>query len=227
MGPDGVGEGAPVRRALLAAAMLALAACGLEILPYLEPPGDSTKASPGTAVFYVLNQATPLAEFRGFELYYKFYSIDQSAEQTSQQSLPDLDALQEAGFQRMYSPGHLSEQSLPLIPVDPLDRNTPFTTELDFTVVVTMEPSADYQGANPPAVNPIPIRRAATDGSDNTKTFAQSALDEADVDLVDVTWPGPGENLNLVVYALSYGLKDYSTPLYSTPRYLGYMDYNF
>jgi hypothetical protein len=219
-----------VRRATCAASVLALllAACGLEILPYLDPPGDSIKASPGTAVFYVINQATLIAEFRGFELYYKFYSLDQDTERMSQQSLPDLAALQAAGFHRMCSPGHLSEQDLPLIPVDLPDRNTTFTTEIDFSIVETAEPSADYQGLNPPTVNPILLRRVATDGSENTKTFEQSALDAADTDLVGVTWPStPGDSLNLVVYALSYGLKDISTPLYSTPRYLGYMAYNF
>ncbi len=131
VGPDGVGEGARVRRAMLAAGMLALASCGLEIVPDLDPPGIPTPASPLDPVFRVVYVVTAVPEFHGYEVYYKFYSSDQAQED----GLASIGELNAAGFHRMCSPGTLAEQGLPfepLIPVDIADRGAGFITELNF-----------------------------------------------------------------------------------------------
>jgi hypothetical protein len=211
-----------MRRVLLAAVALSLAGCGLDFWPYLEPPGDPSEASPGTPLFYVLYQVTTVQEFRGFEVYYKFYSSDQSR----QTSLTTLEQLTAAGFHRMCSPGTLSMQGLPFVPLIPVDwasEPLDFQIVLDFTL--SDPPYMDYQGVVPPAYDEI--RRTATDTQSNTKTFELSELDESDVDLTDVNWDqvDSDKQLFLVIYALSYGLKDISIPLYSTARYLGYMEY--
>jgi hypothetical protein len=113
-----------------------------------------------------------------------------------------------------------------LIKVDPLDRNTAFEIELDFYDVESSAPFAEYLGANPPDGDPIiEVRRSATE-LNQTKSFQQDQLELGDDDLAAVTYPQGGESLYLVVYALSYGLYEY-TPIFSDARYLGYMDYNF
>jgi hypothetical protein len=211
-----------MRRVLLAAVLLALAACGLDYWPYLEPPGDPTEALPGTPIFQVIYNVTSVTEFRGFEVYYKFYSSDQ----TRQTGITTLEGLKAANYHRMCSPGTLSMQGLPfvpLIPVDLLAEPLDFKTELDFRLTET--PYMDYQGVVPPADDGI--RRTATDALSETKTFAKSELKETDADLTDVNWDQVDldNQLYLVIYALSYGLKDINIPLYSTARYLGYMYY--
>ncbi len=52
-------------------------------------------------------------------------------------------------------------------------------------------------------------------------------LVETDVDLTSVNWTQVhlDNRLILVIYALSYGLYEINVPLYSTARYLGYMEY--
>jgi hypothetical protein len=213
-----------MRRVLLAAVLLALAACGLDYWPYLEPPGDPTEALPGTPIFQVIYNVTSVTEFRGFEVYYKFYSSDQ-AQQTG---ITTLEGLKAASYHRMCSPGALTQQGLPfvpLIPVDSADRLLPldFTTELNFRLLVS--PYMVYGGTVPPAYDGI--RRIATDTPGNTKKFDKSELVETDVDLTSVTWTQVhlDNRLILVIYALSYGLYEINVPLYSTARYLGYMEY--
>jgi hypothetical protein len=211
-----------MRRVLLAAVLLALAACGLDYWPYLEPPGDPTEALPGTPIFQVIYNVTSVTEFRGFEVYYKFYSSDQ----TRQTGITTLEGLKAANYHRMCSPGTLSMQGLPFVPLIPVDLPSEpldFKTELDFRLSVT--PYMDYQGVVPPAY--VGIRRTATDALSETKTFAKSELVETDADLTDVNWDQVDldNQLYLVIYALSYGLKDINIPLYSTARYLGYMYY--
>jgi len=206
----------------LAAACGALAGCGLELWPFLDPPGDPIEALPGTPLFQVIN-VTPrdITVFRGFELYYKFYSYDQETLKTSESGLATRADLVAAHYWRMCSPGKLSAQGLPntpLIDVDAGDLNLPVITELDFSLVV---PEADYQGT---VGRTIPIRRYATDTFGNTETFELSALDPTDADLISVTWTGGGE-LYLVVYGLSYGLINFTDQLYSDARYLGYVRY--
>ncbi|OHD70910.1 MAG: hypothetical protein A2177_09265 [Spirochaetes bacterium RBG_13_68_11] len=210
-----------MRKTLLAAVILALTGCGLENFPYLVPPGCPDPADTGTPIFQLQNQRTTVLEFNGFELYYRFFNTELEI-QTGYSTLNQLTA---NGYSRMCSEGTLSSQIRPLITVDPLDQDTVFLIILDFSNVENAAPVADYQGANPPAVNPIPIRRSAVD-IDQTKTFRQDDLDEGDSDLSTVTYPGGGDSLYLVVYALSYGLYEY-TPIYSDAVYLGYMDYNF
>jgi len=222
-----------VRRELLAlfmaagaaAAVLALAGCGLEKWPYLEPPGDSPDAEPWTPFFQVINVTPRESEFLGFELYYKFYSSDQSAQQTSESGLTTRAALVAAHFWRMCSPGKLSEQTLPAIPlidVDVGDRGDAFLTRLDFQLLET--PKAVYYYGVPVKERDILIRRYATDSYSNTKTFAQSELTETDIDLASVNYTS-GQYLYLVVYAFSYGLINFTDQLYSDARYLGYVRY--
>ena len=68
------------------------------------------------------------------------------------------------------------------------------------------------------------VRREATE-SNEPKSFAQDELSSTDTDMNGVDWPDQaGENLDLLVYAVSYGVQDYS-PVYSTARCLGYMRY--
>ncbi len=211
-------------RIILAAAVLALAACGLENTPVLDPPGPTSETTPGSATFHVNYKVTAIAEFRGFEVYYRFYSSDQPL----QKDLGTLDDLRSGGFRRMCSPGTLDEQTLPynpLIPVDPADRGVDFSTDLVFTLVLS--PYLIYNASSPPPYTGL--RRSVVDDFDETKFFDQIELLPTDDDLVGVNWTQVGNDrlLYMVAYAISYGLLDLASPLYSEAVYLGYISYNY
>ncbi len=182
------------------------------IRPPRRRPHRSSKSS---------TRPTLIPEFRGFEAYYKFYSSDQPRQEnyTTREELENPSA----GFHRIHSLGKTTTQVKPLISVDVADRNTVFMTLLNFYYLV-QTPYGEYQGISP---RPIDVRRSATDTLGDTMSFDRADLDPADADLTGVNWTQVGidQQLFLVVYAISYGLKDYSTPLYSTAKYLGYMSY--
>jgi hypothetical protein len=224
-----------MRKALLAAIVAAAAAfalnsCGLEYITYLEPPAYSSPASPSTPVFIVSNPARDAAEvliFTGFELYYKFFNANtQTAEQNLQSGLSTRDQLVSTyHFKRMCTAG-TQTQVPPFIPVDSADRGSEFDMELDFNPVNTDSPATMVYGGSVPPTYPYgEIRRQATYLSE-PKTFAKVKLLQTDDDMTGVNWEGVGQTLNLVVYAISYGVQDYS-PVYSSARYLGYMSYYF
>lgn len=224
-----------MKRVLLAGFILALSACGLETWSYLEPPDASTPALPGTPFFTVANPVRePVLEvpmFRGFELYYKFFSSDQSAERDAQaSSLSTREQLASTsyGFKRMCTEG-TETQVYPFIPVDLADRgDDTLEAVLDFTLAtVNDEPSVTYSGSVPLASPYGTIRRSATEFG-ATKSFAFTEFDSGDSDLTSVSWATFESDgiLDLVVYALSYGLQDFA-PVYSTARPLGYMRYDF
>jgi hypothetical protein len=223
-----------MRKALLAAAAavaaLTLAGCGLENIPYLTPPAYSSPASPGTPLFVVSNPARDAGEvlvFRGFELYYKFFNATtQSTDQNIQSGLSTRDQIVSTySFKRIGTAG-TQTQVYPFIPVDSADRGSEFDTELHFDDVNTdSEATMVYGGGVLPTYPHGTIRRQVTYLSE-PKTFAKNQLLETDDDMAGVDWGGAGQTLNLVVYAISYGIQDYS-PVYSTARYLGYMSYYF
>jgi hypothetical protein len=110
--------------------------------------------------------------------------------------------------------------------VDSADRATDFDIVLDFSSVDTnLDATMSYGGTVPPTYPHGTVRREATE-SGEPKSFAQIDLLQTDADMDGVDWPSSGQALNLVVYAISYGVQDYS-PVYSTARCLNYMSYNF
>jgi hypothetical protein len=166
------------------------------------------------------NVATTVIEFRGYELYYKFYSREQ-AKLTNLKTIGELTA---AGFLRICSnSGSVSQQRPPVILVDPVDRNDTTTT------VWFMPPSipafADYSGTIPRVV---PLRRSV-ENAGVPKTFDLLSFDEFDADIAaiwdEVQATLPDKELHLVLYVLSNGLIDYSPTLYSEARYVGTMIY--
>ncbi len=221
----------PARAAcLLAAGLLAaglFGGCGLEIIPVLERPGNPILATPTTPRFQlVYTTANNQAEFRGFELYYKFY-LSGSTLETNYQT---VDELRSHGFRRVLGTGDtLTNFVPPLVPVDPADRAVGFTSEADLSTLPSPTgpiPSLLYAGTvtGPRTIQVLRSAQDATTGQ--LKSFAPVLASGAsnylstDQDLSsDIVAAG---RVDAVLYGLAFGLLDFSTPLYSAPVYLGY-----
>jgi hypothetical protein len=211
-----------VRTARVAIAILAVAlsGCGLEILPVLDPP-TCTEMTEVNASSELTNVPTGVFEFRGYELYYKFYTRDQE-KPTGPKTIGELTA---AGFLRICSDsGPVASQLPPVIFVDPVDHGDPIKTQVLFTP--PEDPAiAKYQGATP---RDVALRRSVESGG-IPKTFSRTSFDQFDADVAaiwdEVQATLPDKELHLVLYVLSNGLIDYSPTLYSEARYVGTMIY--
>ncbi len=204
---------------LAAAAAIVLAACGLENLPVLDPPAF-TEMTPLSTFTVLTNVPTTVAEFRGYELYYKFYARDQAKQTT----MTSVDQLVPAGFRRVCSTiSPVESQVPPVVLVDPVDRNTEVQTTVYFPDADTAA-YAGYGGASP---RTVPLRRSVEEAG-APKTFQLSAFDPDDEDIAAI-WSdvqSQGNELHLVVYVMSNGLNGWSPTLYSEVSWVGTMIYH-
>jgi hypothetical protein len=237
---------------ILAAIPLLIQGCGLEYLTFLNPPGTPGLASSLTPTFTV--QATTAnneIEFRGFELYYKFYS-DSSQIQLVPSNTLESDLRNIYGYVPICSsldPGATTGNlhvNKPLLPVQIGDRGASFAITVNFVSlngnIDTSQPVVTYSGATAPtqpAANDW-IRRNVGDNVLGSTTYTQPKLfirrnpsDPPTYASTDVDVQGilsiaqtSGNGLTLAIYALSYGKQDITTDIYSTPVYLGYIQNN-
>ena len=209
---------------------LLLSGCGLEDLLYLNPP-ENPVAHPGdkTFTFYKTLENSEL-EFRGFEIYYKFYTWDQYPES----NITDRTKLENT-FNRIsrYSPNKETKDNIskPLIFIPIPDRSIAFEITIHFSIVQNHEISATDILLSQPI--DIQIRRgvAYNEGidPDDFKYFDQAALSEfkeSDADVSAAVWPDiqDGNTTKVALYALSYGKKDLIEDVYSVAVYLGEID---
>jgi hypothetical protein len=219
-----------------------LSGCGLEFnMTSLEPPNTPDDlASPGTPIFTIeVPAAEKELEFRGYELYYKFYANLADIQQNLQ-NVTEYELRSSHGFRQVctaadtYTGSSNLHTHKPLIFVETFDRNRAFLITVTFAP--PEQPSVLYDG-DPYEVS---VRRNVPDtvlGSPNygePKPFIQldaafPAYQAADTDIQGI-WAtvkpvlegGTGEAY-LAMYALSYGIVDITTDIYSTPVYLGYV----
>ncbi len=205
----------------LGAAVVAalLQGCGLETVVLLSSPGSGPPDETAKTFTIYLTTSNDEAEFRGIEIFYKFYSALGSFEG----GLATYSDVVAAHFLRLTSLRDAPTlQNLPLIPVDSGDRGKPSTITLDFS---------------PLENNAIPVMRAVPDTTGLTladtefrravvynvtgqfKTFYSETDDGFVHDDADISALGLSGGTDPVVYiglyALSYGLQDLTTPIYS------------
>lgn len=217
---------------MLLAALLA-AGCGLPSSYYLTPPatpGDvvgTQSAIPGTPYFYVISTtANSESEFRGFELYYKCY-LDAADIEDDFGSLSLQSTLQSAGFKPVCSEDDASPtaHSVPLIAIASADRAKDFVVKVDFDSLGggTFKALYSYTRPDTAVVVTKGVRRHVldTDTGISCKTFDFAEFLSTDADFSNVA--SGGAPFYIAMYALSYGLQDISTPIWSYPVYLGYV----
>ena len=208
--------------------LLTMAQCGLEYLPYLTPP---VSRGPSGDTFIVRKTAandTESAvdwEYLGIELYYKFYLTGA----TPDNNLTELSELNAKGFRRISSSG--DDVTKPI--QKPLIDGLALAGDVDFDIAME---NVNITETSTPVVVVSEIRRGVPYGSlesgyPSFQQFLVDDFDEADDDvetsIYDHITSNPLSKITMVMYALSYGMKDYSADLYSDAIYLGEIDVNF
>jgi len=210
-----------------------VAACGLEVVVTLAPP-EYVETSDINDFFKVRitdanGDPESEPEFRGLEFFYKFYypagpgSVPDSAI-----NIRSFDDLLANGFKRLSSDddneGSVS-RPLILIPID--KRGKQSTITLDFVDMDDVEVFATDDEPKPPGggfeltteAEFIDLRRGVVDSQTREyKAFNDFELTDADVSSLGL--PGFPAEVNLLIYALSFGKKKLSTNVYSRSVYL-------
>jgi hypothetical protein len=212
--------------------VLVVQGCGLEQIIVLNPP-DYYDVSDGLDYFKVRidGDNDELLEFRGLEIYYRFYALAD----TPNVLLGTQSELAAAGFRRLASiEDRLSFIEYPLVKVASGDRGKPSTITFDFSPLGLATPALPFLEAVPDVTGDgltlaeTEFRRGilATDNlhkrfyheTDSGLGFKGSDADIAHLGL------GPGDHEVLIaLYALSYGKQDLTTTVYSRAVPLQYI----
>ena len=214
-----------LRTAWLLALVLLEGGCGLPSSYYLNPPTGPSALDPADDFQISSSNANSEPEFRGFELYYKFYAAEGDVQNSLGGPSNDVTTLTNAHFLTVCSgaDANIDVRTPPLIPVDVVDRGLAFTVTI--SVPVNSAASASY--TTPNTAKNVQINRhvrALTGSKPFTfnSTLAGNYL-LSDADMQGVMGSISGGVIYLAMYAVSYGLQDLSTPIYSYPVYLGYL----
>lgn len=204
--------------------LLSLSSCGLERIVYLEKPEPVTFSEADATFTFRKILENDEYEFRGFELFYKLQTVDE----TTEGDIQDFNTLASKGFFRVSSDRDRSTNiDKPLIEV-------PFKDGTEFDIVVDFSPIPNPVVSTPDetTVPDVNMRRgvAYTSGPDiySFEHFYYSlllsdAIGGNDADISSAVWVDieAGNPVLLVLYVLSYGKKDLVVDVYSEPLYLG------
>lgn len=214
---------------ILTLAALLAAACGLPSPYSLSPPTCPEQAVLGEPWFKIESTTdNSESEFRGFELYYKCYLKTVDIE-SNYGSLSSESTLRSAGFLPVCSETDTSPSahSVPLIPIALADRGKSFRITVDFDSLGggTYEATYAYTRPDTAIVVSKGVRRYVVDTPVSCKTFDFGQFSAADLDYGKIKGTVPsGGPFYIAMYALSYGLQDIATPIWSWPVYLGYVE---
>jgi len=223
------------RKALVIILVLPLAtgfgACGIEFILALDPPVFLEAVEADDTFKAAIDIQYYETEFRGLEFYYRFYENKSDVQpDINLNSKEELDA---KGFRRImsadfdtptyYTPPLVvvptaSKSNYMEFTLDFGDEANAFVTAYDTVLDVTLvsdDLQRDYAA--------FPIRRAASDSSDEFKTFSDLDPDHEDLASLDPDYV-LAKDLILVVYALAFGKQDLVVNAYSKPTYLLYIN---
>ncbi len=220
-----------IRLLVLLCLFLSLCGCGLEqVFIQLIPPEPDYESGVQYFKFKKVTDGTDVEpEFRGFELYYRFFGVGESIVfvNTSEEFAAK-------GYRRVYSSSdRVGSISKPLIPVASSDRDRTFTVTVDFTEAGDVDYPLISEDADPSLGSPInikDIRRGVTYSevgqTDVYKSFWE--FEQTDKDISGIDWTSFQTQGTLVLYVLSYGKDEISyRDLYSELVYLGDITQDF
>jgi hypothetical protein len=206
---------------------LTIAQCGLEYLPFLTAP---ISLGPSGTTFIIRKTADNDTEssleweYQGIELYYKFYIPTDFPDN----NLTELSELIAKKFHRISHPDD-EEKSIQ----KPLLDGTVLAGDVDFEIGIE---NLQITETSTPVVVVSEIRRGVPYGGVGPDSAKFRRFDVEDFEATDDDVVGTGINdyiaisaskITMVMYAFSYGKKDYVVDLYSDAVYLGEIDVNF
>jgi hypothetical protein len=167
--------------------------------------------------------------FRGYQLYYKYYSVDA----TPVSSFEDQTKMLAAGFTRVYSSDDStyntpSMSSIYNVLIDPdvSDREKNFFVWVSFWKNDPQygdDPYLTISSTDPTFLSShtIMLRRSVTDQSTGfCKPFREFASTDTDILTLYNEFLTKG-SIQIAFYVVTYGIQDTTTPVYSIPVYLG------
>ncbi len=206
----------PIYAALAAALILIMSvlsqACGLEYVLALTPP-EYIETSIADKYFRIgLTSDNDEPEFRGVELYYKFYGKNETNLVTN---LSSFDELVSGGFYRLASDSdEAGKISKPLIAVPVENRGHDTHITLDLSSTANAHIYATPQEANGYSLSSLEVRRGVTKSNGEYKPFSEFAASDPDVNSISQDFQVEPEVI-LLVYAISFGKKDIATDAHS------------
>ncbi len=204
--------------------------CGLESITVLnEPSPGSTDPNAHTITFSGTSKNSEI-EFKGFDVYYKFYKVDdyQNLQDDMNLSVSNPSDLVKKGFFRVTNstdiPGNPTE---PLILIPPLYRGTEYTITIDFSNIFLNKSDPVIYANNNSIISDLKIRRGVPDDSGlGYKSFYDYCFTCPDPDLTNISDVNPAsDSIYIAFYVFSYG-SDFENIYYSSGCYLGYLTIN-
>ncbi len=219
--------------------LFTLSQCGLETIAYLSPPVSLGALTSGLYFSFQKTTENDLPTqidiFEGFEIYYKFYKLDD----TTDTDIVERSELVSKGFHRL---SRFDEDEK-----DDPDRPLVEGTTTGKTIFVNLDPPGELNIADRYDTSGSgtdfyvdELRRGVpydiTDTGEGyypyLKRFLYIPADEhfleTDADVGSGIWSSilGGEKIVMLAYALSYGRADF-VDVYSEAEFLGYIDVNF
>ena len=211
------------------------AGCGIETSPYLLPPEDITEPSTaGQKIFtFSHNTKNSIDYVEGYEIYYKFYHIDQKSQieieaEEMEDTEGDLDDL--TGYRRLYGTD-VDPAVRPLIDLETAEKSLEFEITIDFNSVsdsltpyavisYVFEDTSVTKESQTAARYVINIEENENEESfygfyeydlnSNFADFSSSLVDDTD-------------EVYLSLYVATFGRQDVFNTFHSRPAFLGYI----
>lgn len=214
------------RGLLGAVALMGLAGCGLEYIPYIHEPVQGT---PLGDTFAFSSPAEVGLLFEGYEIFYKLYESEDDATLTTESAFSTVAAMKAKGFQRLTREGDVYED-LPLVEVPLVQRSATHSVTIDF-----LDPGQPLLRVSWDTPNPLSLRRGVPFPLEEPRAERYqgfSDFSEADTllqptDLSREVWDNAllFSPVRLALFVASYGRDELGAALYSEPVYLFRIDF--
>jgi hypothetical protein len=220
-------------------AVLVLVGCGIPSAGFIGPPGETDLQSPESLPVLTFDHnvdANATEDFKGYELYYRFYdnaAADTDYEEDRNEILalpvqPGTDLLTTNGYRRVVrATGDPSgTQVLPLIQVPSDEKSREFEVKLSFALVSPINP--DEAAASWLGLQASLARSGAPDDSVEHEGFIlgdYNGTEDEDLQQIsrDIEQVIFEEQLYVALYGLGYGIDGLTfEEIYSEPVFLGY-----
>jgi hypothetical protein len=207
---------APLFLLVLLLIPLTLLSCGLERVLTLEPP-EYILTSDASDFFAVRVPAVSHKYIIGVEFYYKFYPASVGSIPSEVTNIRNFDELLTNGFLRISrATDKLGSVEKPYIEIPVGDRGKEVDITLDFADIDNVV--ANVEGAFTTDPDPFPLRRGVADSQGEYKAFNDFETSDADISSLGLS--SLPADVNIILYALSFGREELDTIVYSRTVYL-------